>query len=219
MLPSGSTLLVFAAATFVLVATPGPGVLYIVGRSVDLGRGPGFVSMLGIEAGEAVYIAAAAIGLGAVIAGSPNAMAVLHYTGAAYLVFLALTRWRGGNDDDGNAGNDNLARPSATSARLFRHGFVVQLLNPKVAIFFVAYFPQFIDPHRGTLGQAVVLGVVYLTIALASDSVYVVASARLGRSFSRSARARRRTARAGALSLLALGVLALVDGTHTHARG
>jgi threonine/homoserine/homoserine lactone efflux protein len=215
MVPSWSTLSVFAAATFVLVATPGPGVLYVVGRSVDLGRGPGFASMLGIEAGEAVYIAAAAIGLGAVIAKSAHAIAVLHYAGAAYLVFLAFTRWRSGNDSaHDNADDKRDAAPRASSARLFGHGFVVQLLNPKVAIFFVAYFPQFIDPQRGTLGQAVVLGVVYLAIAIASDSVYVVASARLGRRLTRSARARRRTARAGALSLLALGVFALVDGNH-----
>src|SRR6266704_4721140 len=93
-MPSPALLAVFALATFVLTATPGPGVLYVVGRSVGGGRRTGLASMLGIETGEAVYIAGAALGITALLAASPVALSVLRYGGAAYLVLLGIRAWR-----------------------------------------------------------------------------------------------------------------------------
>ncbi len=99
-MPSPGLLAVFALATFVLTATPGPGVLYVVGRSVGGGRRAGLASMLGIESGEAVYIAGAALGITALLAASPVALSVLRYGGAAYLLLLGVRAWRQGGGED-----------------------------------------------------------------------------------------------------------------------
>src|SRR5712691_12013380 len=103
-MPSPGLLAVFAAATFVLTATPGPGVLYVVGRSIGGGRRAGLASMLGIETGEAVYIAAAALGLTAVLATSAIALSIVRYAGAAYLVVLGIRAWRHPESEDASAG-------------------------------------------------------------------------------------------------------------------
>jgi hypothetical protein len=135
-MPSPGLIAVFALATFVLTVTPGPGVLYVVGRAVGSGRMSGFASMLGIETGEAVYIAGAALGITALLATSAIALSVLRYAGAAYLVVLGIKAWRDGDRDAEPEGSDGAARARHLGA--YGRGLVVQLLNPKVAIFFLA---------------------------------------------------------------------------------
>jgi threonine/homoserine/homoserine lactone efflux protein len=211
-MPSPGLLAVFALATFVLTATPGPGVLYVVGRSVGGGRRAGLASMLGIETGEAVYIAGAALGITALLATSAIALSVLRYGGAAYLILLGIRAWRQGGDEarsDGDA--DTGARPRGHWGAYGR-GLIVQLLNPKVAVFFLAYFPQFVRPDRSVVAQVAVLGAIYLTIAVVTDTCYVLLASWLADRLARTARARRRRARVSALTYFALAAATLLIG-------
>jgi threonine/homoserine/homoserine lactone efflux protein len=209
-MPDPRLLGLFALATFVLTVTPGPGVLYVVGRSVGGGRRSGLASMLGIETGEAVYIAGAALGITALLAASPVALSVLRYGGAAYLVLLGIRAWRdvGGEDEAGSeaSGGSNWAA--------YGRGLVVQLLNPKVAVFFLAYFPQFIRNGDPVAPQVVVLGAIYIAIAMSVDTCYVLLASWLAERLARTARARRRRAKISALTYVALAVAALALGDH-----
>jgi threonine/homoserine/homoserine lactone efflux protein len=206
-MPDLRLLAVFALATFVLTVTPGPGVLYVVGRSVEGGRRSGLASMLGIETGEALYIAGAALGITALLATSTVALSVLRYGGAAYLVLLGIRAWRQNHDED-----SEIAEPTRSSLRAYGRGLVVQLLNPKVAVFFLAYFPQFIRPAHPVAPQVLMLGAVYLVIAVSVDTSYVLASSWLADRLTGSARARRRRAKISALTYFALAALALTQG-------
>jgi threonine/homoserine/homoserine lactone efflux protein len=212
--PSPATLLVFVGATAALVATPGPGVLYVVGRSIDQGRRAGLVSMFAIETAEVVYVLAAAIGVTALLATSAAALDTLRYGGAAYLIVLGVRRWRAAAD-----GEEPVDQPPvvASGRRVFAHGFVVQLLNPKVAVFFLAYFPQFIDPHAAVLPQVLMLGAMYVAIAVACDAVWVLVSSGLARRLARSARARRVMARSSAVTYIGLGLFAALTGERARA--
>ena len=142
LMPDLATILVFCGVSFVLVATPGPGVLYVVGRSIDQGRRAGIASMIGIESAEVVHVFAVAFGLSALLATSAQALDVLRYGGAVYLIVLGVKRWRDGAEEV------EAAAEPASARRILAQGFVVQLLNPKVAIFFLAFFPQFLTATR-----------------------------------------------------------------------
>jgi threonine/homoserine/homoserine lactone efflux protein len=205
-MPSLATILAFCGVSFILVATPGPGVLYVVGRSIDQGRRAGVASMLGIESAELVHVFAVAFGLSALLAASAQALDVLRYGGAVYLIALGVRRWREGAEE-----LDEHASP-ASPRRIMAQGFVVQLLNPKVAIFFLAFFPQFLNRDVAILPQTLMLGALYIAIAACSDMAYVLLASLLAGRLKRSARARRRVARGSALTYIALGVLAALSG-------
>jgi threonine/homoserine/homoserine lactone efflux protein len=205
-MPDPMTILIFCGVSFVLVATPGPGVLYVVGRSIDQGRRAGVASMIGIESAELVHVFAVAFGLSALLAASANALDVLRYGGALYLIILGVRRWREGGELP-----DEHAEP-ASARRILAQGFVVQLLNPKVAIFFLAYFPQFLDRDSPILPQTLLLGAVYIAVAACSDLTYVFFASLIAARLKRSSRARRRVARGSALTYVALGVLAALSG-------
>ena len=176
-MPAPATILVFALAAGVLVAIPGPNHLYIVTRSVAQGRRIGLASAFGVETGTLVHITAAAVGLSALIASSATAFNVVRYLGAAYLAYLglrALLRNRGTELLDAQARGHSVRRA-------YLDGILVNVLNPKVALFFVAFLPQFVDPARGTTAtQILVLGLVVFVIATASDIVYALAAGALG---------------------------------------
>jgi threonine/homoserine/homoserine lactone efflux protein len=197
-------LLWFALVVFVLTVTPGPGVLYVTARAASQGRRAGVASMLGIESGEVVWLVAAATGIGALLAASPNAYTALRIAGGAYLVFLGIQRWR-------HAETVELAAP-ASVARLYAQGVVTQILNPKVMVFFVAFLPQFLDPQRPIAEQVAVLGVIYVAIAVMVDAAYVIASSAIARRLLASRVAQRRTAQASAATYVALGVATAVSG-------
>ena len=205
-MPGLLTILVFCGVSLVLVATPGPGVLYVLGRSIDQGRRAGVASMLGIEAAELLHVFALALALSALLATSARALDVLRYGGAAYLVVLGVRRWR-----EGARGAEGAATP-ASLRRIMAQGFVVQALNPKVAIFFLAYFPQFLDRDAAILPQTLVLGALYIAVAACSDLAYVLLATLVADRLKRSARGRRRVARGSALVYVALGVLAALSG-------
>ena len=198
------TLLFFALATLLLTASPGPGVLYVTARSLAQGRRAGFVSMFAIESGEVVWLAAAATGVAAVLAASVSALTVLRFAGAAYLIYLGVQRWRRAEE---------VAAPRRERlGRVYVQGVVTQLLNPKVAVFFIAFLPQFLDPTRPIAAQVLVLGVVYVAVAMSVDVCYVLASSAIGSRFMRSRTAQRRTGRFAAVTYVALGLAAAASG-------
>lgn len=170
MLPSHSQLLFFVSAAAILLAIPGPAVLYIVGRSIGQGRNAGFVSALGIGVGTLVHTAAAAVGLSALLVSSATAFSVVKYLGAAYLVFLGIQRLR---SKESLAATTDPAAPRASVTRVFTQGIVVNILNPKTALFFFAFIPQFIDPARGHVAMQIAsLGVLFACMGTTSDSIW-----------------------------------------------
>ncbi len=203
-MPAPTTLLLFALATFLLTVTPGPGVLYVTARSVSQGRRAGFASMFGIEAGEVAWIIAAATGVAAVLSASTQALDILRFGGAGYLVYLGIQRWR------------EVERPAtpepARLSRVFIQGVVTQLVNPKVAVFFVAFLPQFLNPSEPIAPQVAFLGAVYVAVAVAVDTSYVLAASAVSARFMRSATAQRRSGRIAAGTYVALGLAAAASG-------
>jgi threonine/homoserine/homoserine lactone efflux protein len=173
-MPDTTTLLVFAAAAVALIAVPGPNFFYIATRTASQGRAAGFASALGVEVGTLVHIAAAAVGLSAVVASSPAAFAAIKYLGALYLLYLAVrTLVR-------RSGPASAEPPGAPLSRAVAEGVLVNVLNPKVALFFLAFLPQFIDPaHGSAAAQTLALGAVFLAIACVMDVLYVLAAAAL----------------------------------------
>ena len=156
-LPDATSLGIFVVAALVLLLTPGPAVLYIVARSIDQGRRAGLVSMLGVHAGTLVHVAAAAAGVSALLAASAAAFSAVKYLGAAYLVYLGIRKLL---DHDG--GGDSRGEGTCLR-RAFLDGVVVNVLNPKTALFFLAFLPQFADVSRGQVGAQILgLGAIFL---------------------------------------------------------
>ena len=166
----------FLIASLVLLLTPGPAVLYIVARSVQHGRTAGIVSVVGIHAGTIVHIAAAAIGISALVVSSALAFAVVKYLGAAYLIWMGIRTFltRDFAAEAPTPGNSSLSRA-------FRDGFVVNVFNPKTAIFFLAFLPQFIDPARGAVHwQIMVLGLTFMALGILTDGMFAFLAGALG---------------------------------------
>lgn len=180
-MPEPATLLVFALAALALIAVPGPNLIYITARSISQGRRAGLVSVLGVETGTLVHVAAAAAGLSALLASSAVAFALVKYAGAAYLVYLGVRTLLAGDDDEGEAAGMR-GDPDVSLWRTYRQAVVVQLLNPKVALFFLAFLPQFVDPARGSAAfQVLVLGAVVAVLGVTVSSLYALAAGAAGR--------------------------------------
>jgi threonine/homoserine/homoserine lactone efflux protein len=201
---------VFLAAALVLLLTPGPAVLYIVARSLDQGRLAGLVSVLSIEVGNSVHVLAAAVGLSALLLSSALAFSIVKYLGAAYLIYLGLRRLMAGDAVQPTAG---LQRQSLR--RIFRQGVIVAVLNPKTALFFLAFLPQFVDPSTGTAtAQLLMLGCLFVLMAIVTDSLYALLAGTAGhwlkasRSFGRGERY------VVASVYIGLGVTAALADTH-----
>lgn len=174
MFPNHTSLLIFVSTAALLLAIPGPAVLYIVGRSIGQGRNAGLVSALGIGVGTLIHTAAAAVGLSALLVSSATAFSVVKYLGAAYLVYLGIQRLR--SKESLAAASDTSAQ-QATLARVFTQGIVVNVLNPKTALFFFAFLPQFIDPARGHIAtQILSLGILFAAMGTTSDSLWALFS-------------------------------------------
>lgn len=205
-MPSTSTVLVFAAATLALLVVPGPSVVYVVARSLEHGRAAGLTSMLGIETGALVHVAAAAVGLTALLASSEVAFSIVKYAGAAYLVGMGVRQVRRRHEPITAADS---VTPAASRLRLFRDGVMVDLLNPKTGLFFLAFLPQFIDPSRGPVGgQVLVLGLLFVALAAVTDGTYAVVAGGLSGRLARSVASRRRVDRTTASVYVGLGGLA-----------
>jgi len=209
-MPTTSTLGLFAVTALALLVVPGPAVLYIVTRSIDQGRRAGLASVLGIHTGSIVHVAAATAGLSAVLVTSASAFTAVKLIGAAYLVVIGLRRLFGRADDEDR-------KPTRASLRrIYGEGVIVNVLNPKTALFFFAFLPQFVDPNRGSVaGQTALLGVCFIALGMVSDSTYALAAGTLGATLrDRPAFARRRQRWSGGI-YVGLGLTAAVaTGPH-----
>ncbi len=207
-MPDTSTLLVFAAAGVLLMVVPGPSVLFIITRSITDGRYTGLLCGLGVETGTLIHVAAAAIGLSALLASSATAFAVVKYAGAAYLVYLGIRAFRRRKPPT----TFEAGAPQAP-AKTFRQGLLVKILNPKVALFFLAFLPQFVDPARGPAwSQILVLGALLAGLGLVSDSLYALAAARAGGWLRRHPRVLSRERYLSGTVYVGLGVGAALSG-------
>lgn len=173
-MPDPSSIVTFAVASLALLLIPGPAVIYVLNRSVSDGREIGFAAVAGLELGNMVHVIAASAGLSAVLATSATAFNTVKWLGAGYLVFVGLrtllVRPRAVSGD----------LPSTTRSQAFRQGVVVNTLNPKVALFFLSYLPQFIDADNGAAwSQSLVLGTIFVAIGFMTDGTYAVAASAL----------------------------------------
>jgi threonine/homoserine/homoserine lactone efflux protein len=170
--PSAQTLVLFAAAALALIVVPGPAVLYIVAQSIDRGRRAGLVSALGVATGGLVHVTAAAVGLSALLVSSATAFTVVKVAGAAYLIGVGLlTLLRRPEEPALEAPRERRLR------RVYGQGVLVNVLNPKTALFFLAFLPQFVDGDAGSVGvQIVVLGLLFVVLAVSSDSIWALAA-------------------------------------------
>ena len=182
VIPGAANLGLFISAALILLVVPGPAVLYIFARSVEQGRLAGFISILGIHTATLVHVVAAAVGLSAVLASSALAFSVVKYAGAAYLIWLGLKKIFGPAEETADV---TLRRHSY--GRLFRDGFIVNLLNPKTALFFLAFLPQFVEVGRGHVAtQIAVLGLIFVLLGFMTDGCYALAAGTAGNWLKRS---------------------------------
>ena len=211
VIPGAANLGLFISAALVLLLIPGPSVLYVVARSVQQGRLAGFVSDLGIHTATLVHVLAAALGLSALLASSALAFGIVKYAGAAYLIWLGLKKIFGrpevadvdGRSDDYSHG------------QLFRDGFVVNLLNPKTALFFLAFLPQFVDASRGHVAmQIAFLGLLFAVLGFVSDGCYVLAAGTAGNWLKRNRTYLSLERYVSGVLFIGLGVTAALAGNH-----
>ena len=168
---SGHDLLIFLGAAILLNVSPGPDMIYIVTRTVAQGRRAGFLSTFGVCSGALVHVAAAALGLSVVLATSAVAFTVVKYAGAAYLVYLGIRAFRSRGGIEIEPGRVK----AAGGWRIYREGVFIDVLNPKTALFFMAFLPQFVVPGSGyeTL-QFFALGLTVIAIALVWEGFLVL---------------------------------------------
>jgi threonine/homoserine/homoserine lactone efflux protein len=216
-MPETSTLALFAVAAVTLLVIPGPAVLYIVTRSVDQGRAAGLASVCGVHVGTLLHVAAAALGLSALLVSSATAYHTVRWLGAAYLIWLGARRLLARDEDGPGSG----AGPGPGSrrvglGRVFAQGVVVNVLNPKTALFFFAFLPQFVDTTRGSVPfQVVVFGVAFVLLGLVSDGTYAVAASAGARWLRRRPGVARTSRLVSGGVLISLGVTTALAGSRS----
>jgi threonine/homoserine/homoserine lactone efflux protein len=201
----------FVTGAAILLVIPGPAVTYVVSRSIGHGRAAGLVSVMGIVVGTLFHVVAAALGLSAVLASSALAFQFVKYLGAAYLVYLGIKTLR--RDDAQmleSAGGDGRL------TRIFGQGVLVNLLNPKTALFFLAFLPQFVDPTRGHVTlQILQLGVLFALMGWCSDSMWAVVAGTVAERVRGSLRLRRAQRNISGGALIALGLASALSGARS----
>jgi threonine/homoserine/homoserine lactone efflux protein len=184
--PDSTAIGLFCVAAVALLAIPGPAVLYIVVQSAEQGRRAGLASVAGIHVGSLVHVAAATAGLSALIVASAVAFSVVKFAGAAYLIYLGVRKLLE------RTPALEAERPAEPLRRAFGRGIVVNVLNPKTALFFLAFLPQFVDRSRGDVwSQVLILGLLFVALGLVSDSLYAFAAGTVGGVLRRRRRALR----------------------------
>ena len=173
-MPDFNSLFSFAIASVALLVIPGPAVIYIVNRSVANGRSIGLASVLGLELGTFMLVLAATVGLSAILATSENAFNIVKYLGASYLVLVGL-RTISRQPQAMSASADSMTKMQA-----FRQGFIINTLNPKVALFFLSFLPQFIDPDKSSNAlQSLMLGAIFVACGFITDGIYALTASSL----------------------------------------
>jgi threonine/homoserine/homoserine lactone efflux protein len=195
-----SRFLIFLSAALVLAITPGPGIFYVLARSLRGGRRAGVLSAAGTFLGGLVHVAAAAFGLSAILAASAIAFETVRYAGAAYLIYLGyrMIRSRGQEVNDGDLGK---------SGSTFGQGVMTEVLNPKTALFFLSFIPQFVSLQQGHIAvQFLLLGAISVTLNTCADIVVAYFAGPLGARMKRSAKLRSRQRSASGVAMIGLGV-------------
>ena len=193
--------LLFLGAALILAITPGPGIFYVLTRSLAGGRREGLLSVAGTFAGGLVHVAAAGFGLSAVLMASAVAFNVVRYAGAAYLVWLGVTMIRNRNQED--SGPDSAPRPRRNP---FAQGIVTEVLNPKTALFFLSFIPQFVSVHQGhVVAQFLLLGTISVALNSTADVIVACFAGPLGSRMARQRAFRRRQRAASGAAMIGLG--------------
>jgi threonine/homoserine/homoserine lactone efflux protein len=213
LLPSLPLLSAFLIASLVLAITPGPGVFYIVTRSVTEGRSAGLASVIGVAFGNFGCAVGASVGLAVVISASSVVFEVIRYLGALYLFYLG---WKALRAHEPHAAQS--VHSSGSNARVVREGFVVAVLNPKTALFFAAFLPQFVAPGTGHAFQPLVLGALFVLIAASTDTLYALFASLAAPYFSRARSAVSAARFAIAAAYFGLGLFAVLSGTRAARR-
>jgi len=209
MVPPLENVVLFAAAGLALLVVPGPAVLYIVARSLEAGRTAGLASTLGVALGSLVHVAAAALGISAVLAASATAFTAVKLVGAVYLTGMGIRRIL---RPEASVGASAGSRPGLR--RVFAQGVVVNVLNPKTAVFFLTFLPQFVDPARGSAGlQMLLLGGLFVAMGVISDGAYALGAGSIGGWLARRPRLLTAQRYVTGGTLIGLGVAAAVTGS------
>ena len=198
----------FLAAAVVLAVTPGPGIFYVLTRTLAGGRRDGILSAAGTLLGGMFHVFAAALGVSAILAASALAFSVVKYAGAAYLVYLGIRMIRS-RDLNPSLSDASVLQPAGT----FRQGIATEVLNPKTALFFLSFIPQFIHPERGhVFAQFVTLGIISVSLNTSADIAVAFLAGALGGRLRRSARLIRRQRMVSGLAMIGLGVYVAAAG-------
>lgn len=206
-MPDASTLLAFVTAALILLIIPGPAVLYIITRSTEQGTRAGLISVCGIQAGALVHVAAASLGVSALLMASAMAFSMLKYLGAGYLIYLGVKKIA---DARKQTGLQEAPAPQSLSA-IFWQGMIVNVLNPKCALFFFAFLPQFIRPQNGHVAlQVLFFGLLFTFLAFLTDGSYALAAGRLGKYMKQNTWYRRLEAYISGFIYISLGLLTVV---------
>src|SRR5688572_13164370 len=207
LLPALPILSAFLVASLVLAVTPGPGVFYIVTRSVTEGRMAGLASVLGVALGNFGCAVGASLGLAAIISASSVVFEVVRYLGALYLFLLAWKALRAKKPHVAQS-----VHSAGSNARVVRDGFVVAVLNPKTALFFAAFLPQFIAPSTAHVFQPVMLGALFVVIAASTDTLYALFASLAAPYFTRASSAVTAARFASSAAYFGLGLFAVLSG-------
>ena len=200
-------LITFSIAAYILIIVPGPAMLYVIARSIEQGRLAGLASVAGVAVGSLVHTAAAALGLSAILATSALAFSIVKYAGAAYLIYLGIKTLR--SRDSSAIVTESISHDS--NWHIFKQGVVVNVLNPKAALFFLAFLPQFTNPANGSVAlQIMLLGFVFFLIALLSDGMYAMLAGSLASLLKRNPTFERRKRLLSGTSYILLGVTAAI---------
>jgi len=201
-MPASETILLFMAAALALNVTPGPSIAYVMSRSFGQGRTAGLVSAVGLGTGSLLHAVGSALGLSAVVAYSPVAFAVIKYLGAAYLVYLGVGLLRQRTVRLADA-----VPPRLTLSRVYWQGVLTEILNPKIALFFLSFLPQFVDPARGSVaGQILFFGLLFHVTGVPINMLVAIAGSAIAASFSRNPLVERIRNWLSGIVLIGLGV-------------
>ena len=197
---SSATLIAFLSASILLAITPGPGIMYVFTRSLAGGRREGILSSLGTFVGGFAHVIAAGLGVSAVLATSAAAYQAVRWTGAAYLVYLGVRMFR-------SAGQSEIIKDETAAGNPFTQGIVTEVLNPKTALFFLSFIPQFVNLHAGAVfGQFLLLGAITVMLNTSADLVVAMFAGPIGQKLLASRRARKNQRRATGALMIGLGV-------------
>ena len=208
-MPSTEVLIAFTAAALLMNISPGPSNLYVMARAIAQGTKGGVVAAMGLAAGSLVHVAATALGLSAIFANSPTLYLIIKLMGAAYLMYLGITYWK----TKGSGGNEKVKRPKKKSLfSVFQQSVIVEVTNPKTALFFIALLPQFVVPESGPVSQQLlILGIIVTISALPCDILVAVSSSKISNWLLKHERAQQIQDRISGSILFAMGAYIVSD--------